>query len=79
VQPAQHVQIDQAADGSYWIAFADARGDLYCGKADRSVSLVREANGAPALFPHLAAIRGQGVTCSAFTPAGDIFHSGAIR
>ncbi len=81
MQPARAVSLEQAPDGAPWLAMTDVRGDLYCGRLDRALALVREAKGSDLLFPHVAALR-SGAVCfgfdnngSMFLPAGSGGHS----
>jgi len=74
-QPARTLRLEQAPDGSAWIAMTDASGNFYCGKADGTLALIREAKGSELLFPHVAALR-NGVTCFGFSPDGQMFAPG---
>jgi hypothetical protein len=71
-QPAQALQLEQAMDGAVWLALTDARGDLYGGKVDGALALIREAKGSPLFFPQVAALK-VGITCFGFTANGQMF------
>lgn len=69
---AAEVFLDVGPDGSAWAAMVDDQGNLYGGRLDRSLMLVREAKRAKGLFPHVAALR-RSLTISCFTADGMIF------
>jgi hypothetical protein len=68
---AQNLYMEQALDGSVWLAMTDSRGDLYCGKPSDALGMVREAKGSGALFPYVASLRNE-TSCFAFTAAGQM-------
>jgi hypothetical protein len=71
-QPAKAIRLEQAPDGGVWLAMTNASGDLYCGKVDGTLALVREAKGSDLLFPHVAALS-SGVSCFGFAADGSMF------
>ena len=75
MQPARTVRLEQAPDGAPWIAMTDVKADLYCGRLDGALALVREAKGSDLLFPHVAALR-SGATCFGFESNGRMFLPG---
>jgi hypothetical protein len=72
MQPARTLELEQAPDGAPWLAMTDVKGDLYCGRLDGALALVREAKGSDLLFPHVAAVR-SGATCFGFESNGRMF------
>ncbi len=74
-RPAQTMQLEQAMDGGVWLAMTDTQGDLYCGKVDASLALIREAKSSPVMFPNVAALR-RGITCFGFTVDGQMYLPG---
>jgi hypothetical protein len=78
MQPARTLTLEQAPDGSAWIAMTDPKGDLYCGQVDGTLTLLREAKGSELLFPHVAALR-TGVACFGFESNGSMFIPAGSR
>ena len=76
-QAARALTLEQAPDGGVWLAMTDVRGDLYCGRANGSLSLVRESKGSDLLFPQVAALRDR-VSCFGFAADGQMFTSGTL-
>ncbi len=75
MQPAKEIRLEQAPDGSAWLAMTNAQGDLYCGNVDGALELVREAKGSDLSFPHVATLRG-GISCFGFAADGSMFAPG---
>lgn len=71
-QPAKAIRLEQALDGGAWIAITNAAGDLYCGKAEGPLELIREAKGSDLLFPNVVTLD-TGVSCFGFTADGTMF------
>ena len=71
---AQSPTIETDKDGIPWLAFTDDRGDLFGGRIDGSMALLREGRDARALLPHIGALaRGTSISC--FNPDGTLFHA----
>jgi hypothetical protein len=73
--PSAQFDISQGPDGAIYVAATDTQGNLYGGRLDRGLALLRKGDGDPVSFPHLACLR-RATTVGAFRSNGRLLFSG---
>jgi hypothetical protein len=73
--PAAAFDISQDPRGTVYVALTDSSGNLWGGRLDRGLLLLRRANGDPASFPHIVCLR-RATTIAAFRSDGRLYFAG---